>query len=228
MDLVLVPTFVEAGLLLGRAANVQMDELPFGKPVRVKLGAADVRLAVCGFGLPSAGVGACLALGSLESLPERVLLVGTAGAIDVGRAPIGAAVVADGVQCVDVGLPVGRGGALTVELPGLSDWPDFLPLNLPESIRQSAKSGEIGHGTFVSVAAPSGSVEQAAAKGRLTRNAIAEEMEGYSVALACATWNVPLSIIRGISNEAGNRDKTTWRLVEAMDAVKQLLTLAVN
>jgi futalosine hydrolase len=57
--------------------------------------------------------------------------------------------------------------------------------------------------------------------------ASAEEMEGFAVALACRLAGVPCTIIRGISNTAGDRDKAHWQieapLAAAADLVLRLL-----
>jgi futalosine hydrolase len=45
-------------------------------------------------------------------------------------------------------------------------------------------------------------------------------MEGFGVALACALARVPLAIVRGISNAAGERDRKCWRIHEAMSAAR--------
>ena len=51
----------------------------------------------------------------------------------------------------------------------------------------------------------------------------AEDMEGFAVATACRLANVPLSIIRGISNVAGDRDHRRWEIDLAIDRLAQRL-----
>ena len=51
---------------------------------------------------------------------------------------------------------------------------------------------------------------------------VAEDMEGFSVAAACKLSNVPLTIVRGISNQAGDREKQNWRIEEAMLSVAEV------
>ena len=48
--------------------------------------------------------------------------------------------------------------------------------------------------------------------------AVAEDMEGFAVALACRLAGVPLAIVRGISNAVGDRRFERWQMPEAMDA----------
>ena len=54
--------------------------------------------------------------------------------------------------------------------------------------------------------------------------ASAEEMEGFAVALACRLFRIPCTIVRGISNTAGDRDKARWRISESVEATAALDT----
>ena len=56
---------------------------------------------------------------------------------------------------------------------------------------------------------------------RNDRKAIAEDMEGFGVAMACKLAGVPLRIVRGISNRAGDRDLTQWQIEEALAAAAE-------
>jgi futalosine hydrolase len=42
-------------------------------------------------------------------------------------------------------------------------------------------------------------------------------MEGAAAAQVCLRYRVPFLEIRGLSNWAGNRNKRSWRLKEALD-----------
>ena len=53
--------------------------------------------------------------------------------------------------------------------------------------------------------------------------AVAEDMEGYAVALACSISGLRLTIIRGISNETGVRDKSKWSIRESLQSVAEAL-----
>jgi futalosine hydrolase len=54
---------------------------------------------------------------------------------------------------------------------------------------------------------------------------VAEDMEGFAVALACRLVGVPLDIVRGISNDAGDRDKVRWQVPQALRAAADLAAL---
>ena len=70
--------------------------------------------------------------------------------------------------------------------------------------------------------AASASEADVADRLRLFPAALAEDMEGYGVALACRMASVPLRIVRGISNTAGDRDKRRWRITDALEAAAAL------
>jgi futalosine hydrolase len=48
---------------------------------------------------------------------------------------------------------------------------------------------------------------------------VAEGMEGAGVAAAAALYGVPFAEVRAISNPVGPRDRGTWRVAEALEAL---------
>ena len=58
--------------------------------------------------------------------------------------------------------------------------------------------------------------------------AVAEDMEGFSVAAACRLAGVPLRVVRGISNRAGDRNKNNWRVGVAMASVEKTIGWALD
>lgn len=154
-------------------------------------------VALCGFGLAAAGAGAAHAI-ALHA-PTRVILVGCAGSYDLERAPIGSVVVASAVRCHGIGV-----GALT-------------PAELGWAASDQVELDGDG-GLVLSVASASATVEEAAIRLSKHPDAIVEEMEGYAVAVAAMLAQVSLAVVRGISNRAGERDKATWRMPEALAA----------
>ena len=53
--------------------------------------------------------------------------------------------------------------------------------------------------------------------------AVAEDMEGFGVALACRLQGLPLTIVRGVSNRAGDRRVSQWAITPALVAAAELL-----
>ena len=48
-------------------------------------------------------------------------------------------------------------------------------------------------------------------------------MEAFGVAIACQMLDIDFEVIRGFSNIAGDRDKTNWRIDQALSAAVDLL-----
>ena len=161
------------------------------------LTAASGPVALCGFGLAAAGAGAAHAIAF--HAPARVILVGCAGSYDLERAPIGSVVVASAVRCEGIGV-----GQLSAAELGWA---------ASDQIELDGDGGLV-----LSVASASATVEEAASRQSKHPAAVAEEMEGYAVAVAATLAEVPLTVVRGISNQAGDRDKTAWRMAEALAA----------
>ena len=80
---------------------------------------------------------------------------------------------------------------------------------------------------LLTVCAASGSTDDVAHRLNKFPQAVAEDMEAFSVALACRMARIPLTVIRGISNMAGDRDKTNWNVAEALEAAAELAALRI-
>ena len=74
-------------------------------------------------------------------------------------------------------------------------------------------------GPVLSVSTATGTAATAKARGRRTPGAAAEGMEGYGVATAALIRGLPMLEIRAISNFVGPRDRSTWRIGEALNAL---------
>lgn len=172
---------------------------------RVLFGAAvSAQVRLCGFGLAEAGARAGHAIASCGPLPGRIVLVGIAGTYDGDRWPPGSAVVGGSVRLDGIGAggqtPSGLGFAET----------DLLPLD--------------GAGPeILSVAEASADSAQARARHAHFPAAAVEEMEGFAVAVAAAAFGVPLRIIRGVSNLAGDRERDRWQIPAALRAAAAAL-----
>jgi futalosine hydrolase len=75
---------------------------------------------------------------------------------------------------------------------------------------------------LLTACAASADAADVAVRRRLFPTAVAEDMEGFGVALACRLAGVPLAIVRGISNDAGDRDKRRWQIGPALEAAASL------
>jgi len=205
--LVLVPTDLERRELAGPFAAV-------GEAGRIKL---------CGFG-PVAAAARTAALVARER-PERVLLVGLAGRLDE-RLAIGSAHRFTSVACYGVGAGSGAG----FETAGALGWPHWPgePADPARAIGDridgegAAAPGPPAAGLLLTACAASATPAEAAHRRQVFPDAVAEDMEGFAAALACRLAGVPLDIVRGISNTAGDRDKSRWQIGPALAAAADL------
>jgi futalosine hydrolase len=162
--------------------------------------AGAARVELCGFG-PIAAAARTAQLVAQHS-PAGVLLLGIAGSYDPARLPIGAACSFREVAVEGIG-------------PGFPQWPGI-------EGRIALAPGSAPAELLLTVCTASDSpVEARSRRGRF-QAAQAEDMEGFGVALACALARVPCTIVRGISNAAGDREHANWRIGEALGAARAL------
>lgn len=156
--------------------------------------------------------------------PERMMLIGIAGTYDADRLPIGTAARFDEVRCHGIGVGSGESFRSAQDL----GWDQFSGDDAEPHIKdaltlQSSFVPDIpAGGLLVSASAASDSLEEAERRRGVYANAVAEEMEGFSVAVASAMASVPLQIVRGISNLAGDRDHDRWNIDAALKAACDL------
>ncbi len=167
------------------------------------LGGFAARVELCGFG-PVAAAARTAQLVAQHS-PAEVLLLGIAGSFEPVRLPIGSVssfreVAIDGI------------GAGFPQWAGVHDRIALAPLTR-------------GVLDPLLLTACTASASPAQAKQRRERfpGVLAEDMEGFGVALACSLAGVPCTIVRGISNAVGERDKSRWRIPEALAAARRIV-----
>ncbi|NBU41927.1 MAG: futalosine hydrolase [Planctomycetia bacterium] len=179
------------------------------------------RLELCGFGPVAAAARAARLL--VTHPPARVLLVGIAGRFD-DRLALGAAYRFARVACHGVGAGTGDAFLPAASL-GWRQWPGGdgdAGTSVGDEIDCGARGDPDATGLLLSACAASATAADVAMRMRLFPAAVAEDMEGFAVALACRLAGVPLDIVRGISNDAGDRDKARWRLPTALGAAADL------
>ncbi|HUG68921.1 MAG TPA: futalosine hydrolase [Pirellulaceae bacterium] len=186
----------------------------------------DALFELCGFG-PVASAARAMQLIARHQ-PTRVILVGIAGSLRSELA-VGTARSFRQVTCVGVGAGTGMNHQSADEI-GWKHWVsagltvaepqagigDVLPL--APSLTDAMELG----GELLTVCAASANDQDVAM--RLARHpaASAEDMEGFGVAVACYFGGIPLEIIRGISNRAGDRNKSNWDIEGALHAAGSL------
>ena len=179
-----------------------------------RIGNSKSLVCICGFGPIISGIRTTQLIA--EHSPKQVFLIGIAGTLDL-RFRVGTAVEFDLAICFGIGAGSGDGFIAASEL-GWHQWPDD-PL-ISDSIQLNDENSEpcVPLLTCCSASANEHDVQL-----RLQKypKAVAEDMEGFSVAAACRFAGLPLRIVRGISNRAGDRNKDNWQVREAMSAVEK-------
>ena len=166
----------------------------------------------------AAGVGpAAAAAGTAWHLARNphittVLSAGIAGGL-VTRIQLGALAVATRSVHADLGAD-SPGGFLTLDDLGFgaTSRPTADLKILPDAVR----------GAVLTVSTVTGTAARAEALAERYPDAVAEGMEGFGVATACALAGVPFGEVRAISNPVGPRDRAAWRIGPALDALAKV------
>lgn len=210
-SLVLVPTELERGFIA---------------PMLTAGCGAAIRIELVGFGAVVAAARTAQLVAARR--PERVLLVGIAGRYDESLA-IGRAYAFERVACHGIG--VGTGAAfLPAAALGWMQWPgDAAGATTVIGDEVRCTSGPLPaafatarSGLLLSACAAAAGDEDVRSRRAVWPEAVAEDMEGFAVAAACRLAGVPLDIVRGISNTAGDRDTARWQIAAACRAAAEL------
>jgi futalosine hydrolase len=157
--------------------------------------------------------------------------------LSLGRSPVFDLVVGVGIAGAYPQTGIGLGTVVRIATDGFADlgcedgrtFVDLLDLGLSDVGVQSRwelasplflDALPVARGTTCSVC--TGSLETAVERRRRTGASI-ETMEGAAWALACQAAGVPFAQVRAISNVAGPRDRPSWRIPQALSALKRSL-----
>lgn len=221
--LILVPTPMERRILEQEIAP-RLAALPY-----------PILWRCCGVGPAIAGTVASRLLTQLQ--PTRVILVGIAGSLDP-HLPIASVVIPSAVELEGIGAwtqslpstppfiatPSDLGWKLYEPHHDDSDWKLEPPLSLvvPRGLSASPLSTS-DPPQALTVCAAAGSPHMARERRDRFPHCILEEMEGFAVAAAAQIAEIPMTMIRGISNVAGDRQHTNWKIADALQASAQTL-----
>ena len=177
------------------------------------------KVEICGFGPIGSGIGAYQKIS--QHVPKHVLLIGIAGSLHV-HAQIGSAYTFKQVALDGVGAD-GEDELDLKQLPNVenSNVTDRLSMDSGNVFIQSHQQNCLFE--LLTVCQSTSDLSIVERRKAHFPEAVAEDMEGYSVALAAHALNVPLTIIRGISNIAGDRNKRNWQIREALSAARAML-----
>lgn len=208
--LILVPTAFELKILQG-ALDAAID-------------VASVRLECCGFGAIASAARAVQLAAVYD--PQRIILAGIAGGISEDL-QIGQACWFTEVGAYGIGAGSGNQFRTAHEM----GWPHIVAADssskysIGDRIQLSTPKGSPQPSEGLLLTVCSASADQHDVDLRLDKfpGAVAEDMEGFSVAVAGELCGVPVEIVRGISNTAGDRNKENWRITDALMAASELM-----
>jgi futalosine hydrolase len=173
----------------------------------------DVKLA--GVGPISAGIQTAKALATDEY--DLVINMGIAGGFS-DKAEVGSLVIANEMVSADLGAEspegfitldeLGFGASTRVEADG------DLGEILLEAIKAAGTSVQAGN--ILTLSTVTGTAETTSKLQHREPGALAEAMEGYGVAMAAKEFGLPVLEIRSISNPIGPRDRSAWRIKDAL------------
>ena len=171
---------------------------------------------LCGFGPVAAAARTSTLIARHK--PERVVLTGIAGTFDPTGLGVGTAAIFPRVAIHGIGVG-GASAFVSAAALGFPHWPRAGRTD-PESPDELVLDAPIppAAGRLLTCCTASASPEEAQQRLEQYPGAVAEDMEGFAVALACRLAGVPLAIARGISNEVGNRDVERWQIPSALEA----------
>ena len=222
------PGLPQARLLVVVAVDAEAEAVlrglgPAGRlpvPGGVLHRARDADVLAAGVGPAAAAAGAATALAL-----HRYALVVSAG-IGGGfapHAPVGSVVVADAIVAADLGAETAEGFADVTAL-GFGTVRHTPP---PAAVRLLADAlADAGPprvtGAVLTVSTVTGSAARAVGLTTRHPSAAAEAMEGFGVAEAAARYGLPALEIRAVSNAVGPRDRSAWRIGEALTALERV------
>lgn len=187
---------------------------------------AELSVRICGFGPIAAAARAAALIAELR--PSRVVLAGIAGSYSESL-QVGSAYEFDSVSSHGVGVGSGDDFVTAGELGWHQFHDSTCPdLSITDTLRLSPVSKSALAGMLLTCCSGSVDSQDAAIKTAKFPDAVAEDMEAFGVAVSCAIAGVPLSVVRGISNRAGDRDHVGWKVDEALAAVAVILNAGLE
>ena len=188
-------------------------------------------VAVSGVGPAAAAAETALALAAAaqSGAPYGLAVSAGIGGGFAGKADVGDLVVATAMIAADLGAETPEGfqgmdklGLGPVRIPADKRWSD----RLTEALRGAGLS--VRRGGVLTVSTATGTAETAGRLAARHPDAAAEGMEGFGVAAAARRLGTPAIEIRAVSNRVGPRDRSAWRIEEALDRLAAACTVLAS
>jgi futalosine hydrolase len=172
-----------------------------------------------------AGVGAAMAAAKtakelLKTKYNLVISAGIGGGF-VGKAEVGSIVVASEIIAADLGAQTPDGFLSLDELGFGSTHVSVDPELVTRITKGMLTAGlTVNTGPIITVSTVTGTTVTSSELSARLPGVTAEAMEGYGVAIAAEDQGIPILEIRAVSNPVGPRDRESWRIKEALDALE--------
>ncbi len=207
-------------IMVPTAAELQHLPLHFLKVVERSGGAIEL----CGFGPIVAAARAASLIVAHE--PQHVVLCGIAGALG-DSLQVASAYRFDSVACYGIGVGCGQ-HYRTASTVGWRQWAgdgDSRASSVPigDVIELSGSRSSTEQRMLLTTCSASQNEIDVGLKRDAFPLAVAEDMEGFAIAAAGQLAGVAVSVVRGISNRAGDREHANWKIAEAMIAAAALV-----
>ena len=217
--LLLIPTLFEAKFILDDAEYGSLLTKNYCE--RIISRKTKIIIVICGFGLISSAITTVHLLNQYESLITKdspIYLLGICGTFDIEKAPIGSVVIPSEILLHGIGVGEGDSYKSAFELgwQNGSGSQASVPakISAPKDVTTNVS---ISTGTALSVTSASSNYQEATFKKAKYKNALIEDMETYSVIVASESCNREVVVVRGVSNQVGEKDKNNWKVQEAME-----------
>ena len=143
-----------------------------------------------------------------------------------GRAEVGSLVVASEIIVADLGAETLEGFSSLDEL-GFGFTHVQIDVSLVERITRALLVAKlpVNSGPVLTVSTVTGTAERGVELANRIPGATAEAMEGFGVGVAALDRGLPVLEIRAISNLVGPRDRSSWRIKEALDILEAAISV---
>jgi futalosine hydrolase len=210
-----VEAFLGKRVLVVTAVQVERDAVLRGIRDSSRF---EVLAAGVGPAAAAARTAAALAAGGDYGL---VISAGIGGGFD-GRAEVGSLAIASEIVAADLGVETPDGFSSLDELGfGASRISVDAALAAMVTAALLAAGLPVHIGPVLTVSMATGTAATALERAARVPNAAAEGMEGFGVAIAAQDCGLPILEIRAISNKVGPRDRSAWRIEDALKRLEE-------
>lgn len=206
-------------ILVVTAVEAERDAVLRGLP---ETSTADFEVMAAGVG-PAAAAASTMAVLLRAAAPFDLVISAGIGGGFPGRAAIGSLVLGSSIVQADLGAEtpddpgfisvdeLGFGSSRIESDPAWNEW-------LLAALRSEGLDAAVAPALTVSAA--TGTAATAERRAALVPGAASEGMEGYGVATAAAQLGIAVTELRAISNAVGPRDRSAWRIGDALKALE--------